>query len=110
MLSKDKEEKIDLCGRELGLKKKKLELVRQEADRLEVKIDSQKEERKAVEEKLAEGEGFVGKSKVEFDGEERKLVGFEKKLQEELVRVVRVKLRERVDSYKFEIYRSKVFK
>lgn len=109
-MSTDKNEKLEFCEKELELKRRKLDLVQQESDRRKIKTENKKQERKTIEEKLKECDDYLKKNRIEAGEEDKRLIGLEKKLQEEIKRVVNVKLKKRVDSYKFEIYRSKVLK
>lgn len=70
------------------------------------RIDNQFQERNIIEKKLEECDVVIQRLGEGLNKQENELIGFESKIQERIASAVRQQLKDEINQYKFEIYRS----
>lgn len=108
LLEKDGKMREELQQRELDNRKRLLHDAQQKAMYQQNRVDGQAQERNIIEKRLEECDVVITQLVEGLNKQEKEMVGFEAKIQEKIAGAVRSQVKNDINQYKFDIYRSRV--
>lgn len=107
-LEKDMETQKEECVTELTFKKSKLIEYENRLKKQRIKIDGVVREREIIEKKIEECDMTTRKLVSEFGAQEKKLSGYDIKLQEKVSGLIKNSLKAEFNQYNFKLYQTKL--
>lgn len=110
LIEKDSKYREEMQLRELEHRQRVLHEAQQRAMLQQSKVDGRLQERNIIEKKLEEYDVVIRRLGENLNKQESELSTYDTKIQEKVAGAVKHQLQEEVNSYKFEIYQSSLFK
>jgi hypothetical protein len=109
LIQKDGRYREELQQRELEHRRRVLHEAQQRASMQQNRVDSQLQQRNIIEKKLEEYDVVIQRLGENLNKQESDFSTYESKIQEKISGCIKQQLKDEINQYKFEIYRSSLF-
>jgi len=109
LIEKDGRYREELQQRELKHRRRVLHEAQQRASMQQNRVDSQLQQRNIIEKKLEEYDVVIQRLGENLNKQESEFSTYESKIQEKIAGCIKQQLKDEINQYKFEMYRSSLF-
>jgi len=109
LIEKDARSREETHQRELEHRKRLLRDAQQRAMHQQSRVDNQTQERNIIEKRMEEYDVVITRLAEGLNKQENEMSGYEAKIQEKIAGSVRQQVKDEINKYKFDIYRSSLF-